>query len=168
MVKSVLGGIDTVSEWSGRVLGMLILVITAILMYEITMRYIFNAPTIWAHETCQHLFASFSMLAGAYVLLYRQHIKVDVIYARFSPRGRAIIDSITYLFFFLFCGLMLWHGIGIAAHSVKIMEVSFSPFAPPIWPLKLTIPIAAFLIVLQGVAHWVRVLSMAITGKELA
>lgn len=168
MLKSVLGRIDKVSEWSGRVLSMFILIITGILMYEITMRYVFNAPTIWAHETCQHLFASFSMLAGAYVLLYRQHIKVDVIYARFSPRGRAIIDSITYLFFFLFCGLMLYHGIKIAAHSVQLMEVSFSPFAPPIWPLKLTIPIAAFLIVLQGLAHWIRVLSMAITGKELA
>ena len=168
MVKVVLSGIDTVSEWSGKVFSMIILIITGLLMFEITMRYIFNAPTIWAHETCQHLFAGYSILAGAYVLLYYAHVKVDVVYARFSPRRRAIIDSVTYLFFFIFVGLMLWHGIGMAAHSVRLNEVSFSPFAPPIWPLKLTIPIGAFLILLQGLAHFTRVLSMAVTGKELA
>ena len=168
MAKLVLGVIDTVSEWSGKIFSMLILAITGILMYEITMRYVFNAPTIWAHETCQHLFGGYSILAGAYVLLYYAHVKVDIIYARFSPRGRAIIDSVTYLVFFVFVGLMLWHGIGLASHSVKIGEVSFSPFAPVIWPLKLTVPIGAFLIFLQGLAHFTRVLNMAITGKELA
>jgi len=168
MAKLVLGGIDTVSEWSGKIFSMIILIITGLLMFEITLRYIFNAPTIWVHETCQHLFAGYSILAGAYVLLYYAHVKVDVIYARFSPRRRAIIDSVTYSFFFVFVGLMLWHGIDMASDSVRIMEVSFSPFAPPIWPLKLTLPIGAFLILLQGLAHFSRVLSMAITGKELA
>ena len=168
MAKLVLSVIDTISEWSGKIFSMLILIITGILMYEITMRYVFNAPTIWAHETCQHLFGGYSLLAGAYVMLYFAHVKVDIIYSRFSQRGRAIIDSVTYLVFFVFVGLMLWHGIGLASHSVKIWEVSFSPYAPVIWPLKLTVPIGAFLILLQGLAHYARFLTIAITGKELS
>lgn len=164
----VLGGVDTISEWSGKVVSMLILFMMCILLWEVTLRYAFNAPTMWAHETCQHMFGSYSVLAGAYVLLHYRHVRVDVIYGRFSPRGRAILDSVTYLIFFLFVGLMLVTGVQMAWHSVKIMEYSFSPWGPPIYPFKLTVPIAAFLILIQGLAHWIRVLNMAIRGKELA
>lgn len=166
-MRRVLGGVDTVSEWSGKVVSMFIFLMIGILLWEITLRYVFNAPTIWGHESCQHLFGSYSVLAGAYVLLRFQHVRVDVIYGRFSPRGRAILDLVTYLIFFLFVGLMLWYGVKMGWHSVKIMEYSFSPWGPPIYPFKLTVPIAAFLILIQGLAHFIRALSMAIRGKEL-
>jgi len=167
-MRRVLGGVDTVSEWSGKVVSMLILFMLGILLMAVTLRYVFNAPSIWAHEACQHLFGSYSVLAGAYVLLHYRHVRVDVIYARFSPRGRAILDSVTYLIFFLFVGLMLVTGVKMGWHSVKIMEYSFSPWGPPIYPFKLTVPIAAFLILIQGLAHWIRALNMAITGRQLA
>lgn len=167
-MRRVLGGVEFVSDWSGRVLWVLILLIMVLLLWEITLRYIFNAPTIWAHETCQHIFGAYSVLAGAYVLLYHKHVKVDLLWSRFSPRGRAIIDSFTYLAFFLFIGIVLWQGWLIAWHAVQIMEVSLRPYPIPIYPLKLTVPIAAFMILLQGLAHFIRSLNMAITGRELA
>lgn len=167
-MRRVLGGVDTVSEWSGKVLSMLIIIMISILLLEITLRYVFNAPTIWAHETCQHLFGSYSVLAGAYVLLHFQHVKVDVVYMRFPPRGRAILDLVTSLLFFLFIGLMLVYGVRMGWLAVKVMESSFSPWGPPIYPLKLTVPVAALLILLQGLAHFIRSLGMAIRGRELA
>ncbi|MFH1933945.1 MAG: TRAP transporter small permease subunit [Pseudomonadota bacterium] len=167
-MRRVLHVIDGVSEWSGKLVSMLIFFMTGVLFLEVTLRYVFNAPTIWAHELSVHLFGAYSVLAGAYVLLHHQHIKIDIIYGLFSPRGRAIIDSVTYLLFFVFIVALLRYGIMTAWRAVELRQtVSPSPWGSPIWPLKLTIPIAAFLILAQGLAHFIRALKMAITGKEL-
>jgi len=166
-MRHVLGGIGAISEWTGKVISVLILLMVIILLCEITLRYGFNAPTIWAHEIILNMFGALSVLAGGYVLLHFQHVKVDILYTRLPPRGKAIANSVTYLLFFLFIGVMLLYGWQIAWHSVKIMEFSNTPWAPPLYPLKLTVPIAAFLILIQGLAHFIRDFSMAITGREL-
>ena len=167
-MRRVLGGVDIVSEWSGKLVSILIFFMTGVLFLEVMLRYVFNAPTIWAHELTLHLFGAYSVLAGAYVLLHHQHVNIDIIYDRFSPRGRAIIDSVTYLLFFLFIVVMLRYGIMTAWRAVELRQtVSPSPWGSPLWPLKLTLPIAALLMLAQGLAHFIRVLYMAIKGKEL-
>lgn len=167
-MKRILAAIDSVSEWSGKLISVLIVFIMAILLYEVAMRFVFNAPTNWAHELSLHLFGFLSVLAGAYVHLYNQHVKIDIIFNRFSPRTRAIIDSVTYLFFFLFIGVMLRYGFVIAVRAVELRQtVSPSPWGSPLWPVKIAVPVAAFLILLQGIAHFIRVLKFAVTGKEL-
>lgn len=167
-MQRVLGWVDTVSDWSGKVVSMLILVMIGVLLWEVALRYIFNSPTIWAHEVTEHMFGAYSVLVGAYVLLHNEHVKIDVIYDRFSPRKRAIFDSITYLLFFLMIGAMLVYGVEKAARSIAQGEVSITYFAPPVYPVRCTIPVAALLILLQGLAKWIRVLNMAIKGEELA
>ncbi|MGM0663341.1 MAG: TRAP transporter small permease subunit [Thermodesulfobacteriota bacterium] len=167
-MKRVLAGIDFVSEWSGKLVSVLIVFIMAILLLEVALRFAFNAPTIWAHELSMHFFGAYSVLAGAYVLLHNQHVKIDLIYLRFSTRGRAIIDTFTYLLFFLFIGLLLRYGIMIAWRAVELRQaVSPSPWGSPIWPTKLTVPIAALLILAQGLANFIRTVKLAVTGKEL-
>lgn len=168
-MKQILSVIDGISEWSGKIVSFLIVFIMGILLYEVAMRFVFNAPTNWAHELTMHMFGFFSVLAGAYVLRYDQHVKIDIIYNLFSPRGRAIIDSVTYLVFFLFIGLLLWHSAAIALWAIKIGQtVSPSPWGSPLWPTKTAVPVAALLILLQGIAQYIRVLTFAITGKELS
>lgn len=168
-MKHILAGIDWISEWSGRLISVLIVVIMVILLYEVAMRFLFNAPTIWAHELSLHLFGFFSILAGAYVHLHHQHVKVDIIYARFSRRTQATIDCCTYLLFFLFVGVMLRYGWMIGMRSFELRQiVSPSPWGSPLWPVRMAVPVAAFLLLLQGLAHFIRVLKFAVTGKELA
>ena len=167
-MKKILAVIDSISEWSGKIVSFLIVFITAILLYEVAMRFVFNAPTNWAHELTMHMFGFLSVLAGAYVLRYDEHVKIDIIYNLFSPRARAIIDSFTYLVFFLFVGLLLWHSAAIAQWSIKIGQtVSPSPWGSPLWPTKTAVPVAALLLLMQGIAQFIRVLTFAITGKEL-
>ncbi len=167
-MRRILAGIDWISEWSGRLISVLILIIMVVLLYEVAMRFLFNAPTIWAHELSLHLFGFFSVLAGAYVHLHHQHVKIDIIYSRFSPRSRAIIDSFTYLLFFLFVGVLLRYGWMMGMRSLALGQiVSPSPWGSPLWPVRLAVPVAAFLLLLQGLAHFIRVLKFAVTGKEL-
>lgn len=167
-MRRALGVIDAVSEWSGKIVSILILVMIAALLYEVIARYVFNDPTRWAHETSRQIYGAYIMLSGAYVLLQRQHIKIDVIYGLFSPRVRAGFDSITYLLFFLFIGVILVYGWQMAWYSMKVGETAMCAPFPLLFPVKMTIPLATFLMLLQGLAHFIRAVTMAIRGKELA
>lgn len=166
-MERILAAIDFVSEWSGRLVSILIFFILGILLLEVALRFLFNAPTIWAHELSMHLFGAYSVIAGAYVLLHHQHVKIDIIYLRFSLRTRAIIDSFTYLVFFLFIIILFRYGLLYAWRAVEIGQtVSPSPWASPLWPTKMTIPLAALLMLAQGLAHFIRSLKTAVTGKR--
>jgi TRAP-type mannitol/chloroaromatic compound transport system permease small subunit len=167
-MRRVLAVIDFLSEWSGKLVSVLIYFLVGILLWDVTLRFVFNSPTIWAHELSVHFFGAYSVLAGAYVLLHHQHVKIDIFYIRLSKRGRAILDCCTYLMFFLFIWVMLKYGFEMAWRAVELRQtVSPSPWASPVWPTKLTIPVAALLMLLQGLAHFIRSLKLAITGKEL-
>jgi TRAP-type mannitol/chloroaromatic compound transport system permease small subunit len=167
-MRRILAVIDSISEWSGKIVSFLIIFIMTILLFEVLLRFIFNSPTIWAHELSLHFFGFYSVLAGAYVLLYNQHVKIDIIYLRFSERGRAIIDCFTYILFFMFIIILLRYGIMIAWRAVELKQaVSPSPWGSPIWPTKVAVPVAAFLILMQGIAQFIRTITFAVTGKEL-
>jgi TRAP-type mannitol/chloroaromatic compound transport system permease small subunit len=83
-------------------------------------------------------------------------VRVDVIYTKFSARGKAIADIVTSVFFFIFTLTMLWTGWRFAADAVNNGETSFTEWGIQYWPVKLAIPIGAALIVLQGVAKLVK------------
>ena len=167
-VERFLGLIDNLSEWVGRIVAPLMLVIMASVVFEVMMRYFFNKPTIWVHEGSAMLFGGYFILAGAYVLRHRRHVIMDILYSHLSLRTRAILDLVGSPLFFLFCGVMLWYGWGMAWHSLAIGQVTESFWKPPLYPLKFTIPVGAFLILLQGSAWFTRNLFIAITGREAA
>ncbi len=74
----------------------------------------------------------------------------------------------TYPLFFIFIGLLFWFGLEIGVRAFELKQtVSPSPWASPLWPVKLSIPLAAFLMLLQGLADYIRILNLAFTGKEL-
>ena len=120
--------------------------------YEVIARFVFNSPTNWLHESMFLMYGMQYMLAGAYAYQLDQHVRVDVFYAKFSPRGKAIADIITSVFFFIFVGTLLITSYRFAADSVGNDEHSFTEWGVQYWPVKLTMPIGAGLLLLQGVA----------------
>lgn len=168
-MKRILTIIDFVSEWTGRLISVFVFFLAFFLLYDVIARFVFNAPTIWCHELALHFFGAYAVLSGGYVLLHNGHVKIDLIYNLFSRRGRAIIDCFTYPFFFMFIGLLFWYGLQIGMRSFELKQtVSPSPFASPLWPVKLAVPLAAFLLLLQGLAQYIRNIIFAFTGKELS
>jgi TRAP-type mannitol/chloroaromatic compound transport system permease small subunit len=93
---------------------------------------------------------------------------MDVVYSRCSPRTKAILDLITAPIFFCFAATLLWTSGEIAWESIQELERSNSQWRPPIYPIKSLIPVAALLVLLQGVAKFVRDVFTSITGKELS
>jgi len=156
MKPSTLDWVDRLNGRVGRVTSYLILGIIAITIWEVFWRYGFNRPTIWVHETSEHFFAIFFLLGGAYTLSQGGHVRVDVLLLRLSARRRILMELFSSLFFFLFTGLLLWQGIEMGWESVAMLERSQSPWGPYIFHVILMVPAAAFLMLLQGAAIFIR------------
>jgi TRAP-type mannitol/chloroaromatic compound transport system permease small subunit len=124
--------------------------------YEVLARYIFNSPTNWVHESMFLMFGMQYLLCGAYAYHEDQHVRVDIFYSRFSPRGKALADIVTSVFFFIFVGVMTWTGVRFALDAISMNELSFTEWAVQYWPIKLSIPIGAGLLLLQGVSKLVK------------
>jgi len=164
-MKILLKTIDAISEWMGRVVCFFIIAIVFILVYETVARYAFNAPTTWAHHISWNFTVPFFLLGGAYALRNKAHVNMDVVYNRFPLRMRAIIDLVTAILFFLFCGVLFWMGVEWSWDSVIGTETSGPPLYYPVYPIKLIVPIAALLLLLQGSAKFIRDLMTAIAGR---
>lgn len=160
--------IDMISEWSGKLVSFLLLPLMAFIVYDVLMRYVFNRPTDWAHELSYLMFGTIWIIGGAYALVKGSHVKMEVIYNRLPLRRRAIIDLITAPLFFVFIGILLWKGWDLAWSSVLRLEHSNSFWSPPIYPVKMMIPLGAFLLLLQGVVRFIRDAITAATGREAA
>jgi TRAP-type mannitol/chloroaromatic compound transport system permease small subunit len=155
--------IDSISDWTGRVFAWLIIPLVGGLSYEVFARYLFDAPTIWAYDATYMLYGSHFMLGAGYTLLKKGHIRTDIFYNNFSPRWQGTIDATLYLLFF-FPGILyfLWAGAAEAIHSWRLLERSdASPWRPPLYPFKTVIPVAAFLLLLQGISEFLKSLHAA-------
>jgi len=167
MLKRALSVIDAISEWSGKVVSFFVLIFAVVILYEIVARYIFNSPTTWALEISLAFYGAYVALIGAYVLRGGQHVNVDVLYGRFSPRVKAIVNLFTWLLFFLWVGAIVWKGWHAGWASLVAKEREPTSFGCPIYPVKLCIPVGGFLLFLQGLAGYIRSAITAISGKEL-
>jgi len=165
----IVGVIDTVSEWSGRIFCWLIIPLMLGTTYEVIARYAFNAPTVWAYDTSYMLYGSHFMLGAAYTLLKGGHIRTDIFYQNWSPRTKGLVDALLYLLLF-FPGMIFffWMGGQEGWHSLMIGERSdASPWRPIVYPLKLVIPVTALLILVQGVSEFIKSAHLALRGRPL-
>ena len=166
-VKLVINAINNFNDKVGSIICLMIFAMMLVLVWEVFMRYGLNDPTFWAHETSQYFFGAHFILGGAFALRWGSHVNVEILYSFLSPRKRAIVDLLTWLLFYLLCGFMLWRGWEAAWLSITRWEHTYSFWGPPLWPLRLTIPVGAALILLQGLTKTVNDAYTAVTGKQL-
>ena len=159
--------IDTLSRWSGYAMAAVLFVLVGIVMFEVISRYAFNRPTIWSLEASTMIFGPFALISGTYALLHKGHVKMDIFYERWSERRKALVDACTFPLFLMFVGAILWKSASGGWQSYMIREHSVTAWAPPIYFWKLTIPVAALLIAVQGMADFIRNVTLAVSGKTL-
>ena len=157
--------IDAFSEAVAKPVSCLVLITMFITVYEVVTRYFFDTPTIWAYELSGLLLGPFWLLGGAYLLSLNGHVRMDVFYVRLTHRQRAIMDLVTYMLFFFYCSLILIYGWDYFWVSFITGEHSRSIWKPILWPCKVAIPVGAGLILLTGIAKYIRDLYTAITGR---
>ena len=158
--------LDAVTRAVGRVVAWLIIPMVASLVYEVTARYVFDAPTIWAYDMTYMLYGTFFMLGSAWTLQRGGHIRTDTFYGEWPPRTRAIVDALCYLLLFLpAMAVFLKLGSEYFWKSFQQNErIVTSPWLPIVWPFKLVMPVTALLLILQGVSELIKSLRVIAKG----
>ncbi|MBN8505455.1 MAG: TRAP transporter small permease subunit [Burkholderiales bacterium] len=158
-MKKLLLAVDHLSTWVGQALAWLIVLLTLLIAWEVFSRYVLNTPHDWNLDAQIQLYGTLFMMAGAYTLAKAGHVRGDVLYGFFQPRTQAGIDLVLYLLFFL-PGIvaLTWAGWTFFGDSLAIRESTFSATPLPLYPFKAVIPLAGLLLLLQGLAEFVRCL----------
>jgi len=152
---AVIRRIDRFSDVTGKLISLSMLYLVATITYECFARYLFNAPTVWVLESSYMTNGSAFMLGCAYALHKGAHVRTDMLWEKFSERKKGWIDLTSYLVFFYptLITLMLI-SIDDAWYAFKIHELSEqTPWRPIMWPFRSAVPLAALLLMVQGISE---------------
>jgi TRAP-type mannitol/chloroaromatic compound transport system permease small subunit len=157
-MRRVLLTIDKLSTWLGQAFAWLIVLLTALITWEVISRRFFDSPHAWTFDAQIQAYGIMFMMAGAYTLAKNGHVRGDVLYGFFPPRLQAGVDLALYLVFFVPGTIALaWAGWSFADESWAIRErSSIMSDGPPVYWFKSIIPFAGGLLLLQGVVEIVR------------
>jgi TRAP-type mannitol/chloroaromatic compound transport system permease small subunit len=165
-MQKLLLAVDRASTWLGQAFAWLIVALTLMITWEVFSRYVLNRPHDWALNLQIMMYGTLFMMAGAYTLSKNGHVRGDVLYGFFRPRTQAWIDLVLYgLFFLPGVVAMAWAGWEYANESLAIREKTFSATPLPLYPFKFVIPVAAAMLLLQGLVEIVRCVACIRDGE---
>lgn len=147
--------VDATNNWVGLIAGCSIILVTFAVVWEVVARA-FGQPTIWSNESSIYISAATYLIAGGYGLLYNRHVRIDVLYGWLSERTQTRLDVLTLLFTLGYAGALIWVGGKDFYTAFSQGETTGTPWNPPIWPVKLAIPVAGTLIALQVIVNTLR------------
>lgn len=158
-----LDAIDGMIEIIGKVVSTLILVIIAIIVFELASRTFFDHATAWAHELGSWLQVAFIFLGGAYALKHDQFVRIDLLYSRYSPKLKALIDATaSSLLFALFSFVLITRGFDFTYKSFIMHETSATgAWNGPVFIAKSLVFLGGGLLVLAWISKIIRALKSA-------
>ena len=139
----------------------LILVMMGILLYS-SLSKTFLLPSMWTLEMAQFVMAAYYLLGGAYSLQMDSHVRMDLVYGRWSPKTKATVDAVTIILLFVYLGFMLYGSISSTTYAFRFNETSYSSWSPYMAPIKVIMTIGIFLTLLQTTSIFLKDLAVAI------
>ncbi len=149
--------IDAMSERIGQCVCWLVLATVLISAANATVRKLFNYSSNSFLEIQWYLFSMIFLFCAGYTLKHNEHVRIDIITARFSAKVRAGIDIFGTLFFLLpMAGLIMWLSWPLFMEAYTRNEVSTNAGGLIIWPARLMVPIGFFLLIAQAVSELIK------------
>lgn len=158
VLRALMRAIDLVNDRVGRWSAWLALLLVLVTTYDVVMRYLFRTSYVFIQELEWHIFAVMFLITAGYAHLSNSHVRVDIFYARLSPRAQAWIDFVCgILFLFPTAFLLIWTSIPFIESSVRALEGSPDPGGiPGRFVLKAVIPLGFLLLGLQGISETIK------------
>ena len=157
--------INDLNEVMGKICSFIVFPLIGIVIYELIMRYIFDSPTSWVHESSGFLLGAYSVLTAGFVQKSKGHVNVDILVGKFSTKNQTIVRLLTSIIFYFFVGVIVWYTGKAAIESIAMWEHTSTMWGPLYWPVRLYIPIGAILLLLQGIVQFIEDLSTLKGGK---
>jgi TRAP-type mannitol/chloroaromatic compound transport system permease small subunit len=167
LIRFYVRWVDAVNRVVGNVVMYLALVMMALLLFASVTRYVFNVPFIWIIEMSQFLMAAYYLLGGGYSMQLDAHVRMDVLYERWTPRTRAWVDTVTAFFLIFYLVFLLRGGFASSLYSLKYDQRNYSAWAPPMAPIKIIMTVGIALMLLQAFSMLFKDIARA-TRREIA
>lgn len=148
--------VEAVGRFFGRIAMLLVFAMMGVLLWSAFMRTGFNRPPLWAVEMSQFLLVAYFILGGAWTMQADVHVRMDLLYTRWSPRKRAFADTITSLCLLTYLVVMIWGGVSSSVYALEYGQRAATSWRPYMAPIKLTMTFGMILMLLQTVAFFFR------------
>jgi len=167
LLKVFSGAIDSTNEAVGRMVSWVSLLLVLVVFVDVVMRYLFKTSFVFTQELEWHLFAFIFLIGAGYTLLHDGHVRVDIIYQRLSPKGRAWVNLIGVIFFLIpGCWLVISTSWKFVGNSFSMLEGSPDPGGIPYrFIVKGTMTVGYALLLLQGLSMGLNAL-LQVLGVE--
>jgi len=167
--RAIFHAVDLASIWAGKAVSWLLLALILALTYDTFMRYLFDQPTVWAFDVSYLLGGTIMLMGMAWVTTRREQVRVDVLYAKYPPRVKMVVDAVLNCFLFLpLFFMLLQRAVPRAMYAFTNKEFSEVGFwRPMLWPYRWMLVVALLLWVLATIVWIVRDLHKLRTGEDL-
>ncbi|WP_417424389.1 TRAP transporter small permease subunit [Hoeflea sp.] len=147
--------VDAFNRRVGRFAMYLIFALMGVLLWSSVSKYA-GSPALWTLEMAQFIMVAYYLLGGAYSMQLGDHVRMDLVYASWSPRRKAAIDAVTVLFLLFYLCVLLYGAVSSTTYAIEYGERAHSVWRPYMWPVKLIGGIGIFLMLLQTLAEFLR------------
>ncbi len=159
--------VDAVNRVVGLFAMYLIFAMMGVLLYSSISRTVFDIPLIWVVEMAQFLMVAYYLLGGGYSMQLDAHVRMDLLYSRWSPKRKAVADAITALFLIFYLVVLLYGGFSSTHYALQYGETSYSTWSPIMSPIKIIMTIGVALMLLQSIGTFFKGLAQA-RGETLS
>lgn len=145
-------------EAIGRGLGWLVVIMTLTMTLVVILRYVFDIGSIALQEVAAAIHGTLFTVGAGYTLMHDEHVRVDILYRKWSPRRRALVDGLGTLFLlFPFSGFIVYSSYEYVAGSWRLLEGSAEAGGlPGVFVLKSMIPLMGILLMVAGLTRLLR------------
>ena len=170
ILHSLISKIDTFTEYSGKCVSLLVIILVFIVGYDVSMRYLFNSGSVAIQELEWHLFSIIFLFGSAYTLKHNDHVRLDILYNSklINERMRLWFDVLGTLIFLLpFCVLIIISAWPFVMQAYIHAEISPDPGGlPGRWLIKAAIPIGFFMLLIQGISELLKKVCLALEKSK--
>jgi TRAP-type mannitol/chloroaromatic compound transport system permease small subunit len=167
VIKAFVRYTDAVSTKVGRASMYMIFAMMGILLFESISRTLFNWPHIWVVEIAQFIMAAYYLLGGGYSMILDGHVRMDLVYGPLSAKRQALADVITAPVLIFYLVFLLYGAISSIEYAIRYGQVNYTPWGPPLAPIKIIMGIGILLMLLQTIAIFFKDLAKA-RGKKIS
>ena len=158
--------VDTINEWTGRIMLWFCYPMAFTVGYEVVARYILQSPTLWSWDINKQILAAMGALGGGYALLYGSHVAVDLFSRSLSKRRMAVLNLTTDALTIFSLAILTWYFMTNALFSVRILERDITTFQPPIYPLRVVVAVGTLLLLLQALCNLLKNLTLSLGWEQ--
>jgi len=166
-IKGYVRHVDWVSEKFGLLAMYLIFLMIGVLLLDAVTRNVIRIPLHWCIEMAQFTMAAYYIVGGPYSMQLDSHVRMDLLYSRFSPQNQARLDCFTALFLVIYLVVLMIGAISSTQYAIEYDQRKFSMWNPSLVPIKIIMCIGIALMLLQAISTFFKDLAKA-RGIELS